>query len=111
MLRLILITISLWIPKFASAAGDNLLTRLGESNPLPYDNIDSLLQDIPSMLVGISTIVFMVMFVYGGYMYFLSQGDEATKVKAMKTLVWAVIGLICVGIAYSLILFVKGKLE
>lgn len=55
------------------------------------------------VLVGITALGFIV---YGGFRYIISKGDEGEVENAKKTITYAVIGIIVIGLAYAIVEFV-----
>ena len=64
--------------------------------------------EIAMMAVGYLTVFFIM---YGGFMYLTSVGEPADLVKAKKTILNAIIGLVISFAAVSLISFVSGILK
>ena len=60
---------------------------------------------------GLLGIIFVVLFVYAGYMYMTAQGEEQKIDKAKKTMSSAVIGLIIVLMSYAIARFVTFRLQ
>lgn len=81
-----------------NAAGYNV----GDAgNPL-YSTISRVIRTALSFL----GIVFMILMVYGGYVWMTARGNEQEVEKAKNTIMTAVIGLIIVASAYAISLFV-----
>lgn len=58
------------------------------------------------VLLGVLGVIFTVLFVYAGYLWFTAEGDAAALVKAKEIMMRAVIGLIIVVSAYVITYFV-----
>lgn len=84
----------------ASAAG------FGEPKSIP-EIIGSLIAAFLSLL----GIIFLVLIIYGGFLWMTSGGNEAKVLKAKKVLTQATIGLIIIVSAYSITYFVIYALE
>lgn len=55
------------------------------------------------LLVGVIAVGFIV---YGGFRYIISRGDEKEVEQAKKTITYAVIGIVVIGLAYAIVAFV-----
>lgn len=60
--------------------------------------------------LGIIGVVFLVLIVYGGLLWMLSEGDETKVGKARGLIFHSIIGLIVVLAAYAITSFVVGSL-
>ncbi len=63
--------------------------------------------DLLSIVVGIISVV---MIIVGGIKYSLSQGDSAQTNSAKNTVLFAIVGLVIVGLAQVIVKFVLNKL-
>ena len=105
----LVLTLMLMQSKLALALGD-LSSKLSGLNPLPWNSLEEIIDNIPRILVGIGTIIFVVMLLINGYRYMISMGNEEVSKKAKQGLTWALAGLIAVYIGYAFIMWIKGKL-
>lgn len=55
-------------------------------------------------------VIFLILTVYGGYIWMSARGDEAQAKKAKGIITMAVIGLVIVVAAYAISAFVVGRL-
>ncbi len=55
-------------------------------------------------------VIFLVLMVYGGYIWLIARGDESKVTKAKDTIVNSLIGLVIVLAAYAITYFVLDKL-
>lgn len=62
--------------------------------------------NILSMAVGI---VAVIMIIYGGFRYVTSGGDSNQLGTAKNTIIYAIVGLVIVGLAQFIVKFVLGK--
>ncbi len=85
----------------ASQAGYN--TNTTSINPLIATIIQSLLS-----LLGI---IFLVLMVYGGYLWMTAAGNEEKVTKAKNLITAAIIGLIIVVASYAISVFVVSKMQ
>lgn len=69
---------------------------------------DNFLKNIQKYMMGLVGIVSVSVFLYIGYMLFTAQGKEEDFKNAWKALVYAVIGLAVMPLAYILVKIVTG---
>ena len=72
--------------------------------------IELLVGNIISIALGILGLIFLVLTVYGGYIWMIARGDEAKVEKAKETMTNSVIGLAIVLGAYAITYFVVSGL-
>ncbi len=69
---------------------------------LPNVPISIIITRIIEWLLGISLILAILVLVYGGIVYITSAGSDRTE-DAKKTITFAILGILIVGISYSII--------
>ena len=74
-------------------------------------NLSLMIAGIIKMLLGLIGIVFVVLFIYGGFLYMTSAGNEDRVKKGKNLITSAVIGLIIIMTAYSIAYFVTTLIE
>ncbi len=72
--------------------------------------IELLVGNIISIALGILGLIFLVLTVYGGYIWMIARGDEAKVEKAKETMTNSIIGLAIVLGAYAITYFVVSGL-
>ncbi|MCX6793153.1 MAG: pilin [Candidatus Falkowbacteria bacterium] len=75
----------------------------------PLKGVTSVPQLIGNVITGVLGIVgslALLMFVYGGFMWMLSAGNEKMVEKGKTTLIWASLGLVVIFMSYALVTFV-----
>lgn len=78
-----------------------------DTSPLPQVKAnDNSVQNILNIVFGIVGVVTFLMIVIGGFRYVLAGGDPAKMAQAKKTILYALIGLVVVLSAYSIVTFV-----
>jgi hypothetical protein len=75
-------------------------------NPKPITGPNGIINNIANILAFITGVVAVIMIMVGGFQYIQSSGDSAKINKAKNTILFAVIGLVVVVVARSLIVFV-----
>ncbi|MEA3248929.1 MAG: pilin [Patescibacteria group bacterium] len=78
--------------------------------PLGPVSIPVIIGNIIRGLIGISGVLALAMFVYGGFMWMTSAGNKERVDKAKNTVVWSVLGLILIFASYALVSFVLSAL-
>lgn len=74
---------------------------------LPKVSADSgRLDTILTVVFGVAGAVALLMLVIGGFRYILSQGDPNGAAQAKNTIIYSIVGLIVVIIAFTIVSFV-----
>ena len=92
------------IPQFSFAAG--LINPLGQGV-----TIAGVISRIIRALLGLSGSVSLLMFVWGGFQYLWSAGDEAKVKSGKSTLKNAALGLVIIFSAYMMVNTIIGALS
>jgi hypothetical protein len=77
-----------------------------ETKTLPHPNQGSAIPTALNIVFGISASIALLMVVIGGFRYVVSNGDPSGSASAKNTILYAIIGLIVVMAAYSIVAFV-----
>ncbi len=85
----------------ASQAGYNTKTT----------SIDPLIASVIQSLLSLLGVIFLVLMVYGGYLWMTAAGNEEKVTKAKNLMTAAIIGLIIVVGSYAISVFVVGKMQ
>lgn len=85
------------VPVLAATAQTNVEIP----NPLKVQSISQLIDRIVTYVIGIATIIFPLIIIYGAWQFLSTGGDMEKVTIARKTITYAVIG-------YILILISKG---
>lgn len=72
-------------------------------NPLGTTDLRLVAGNIVKAVLALSGTAALVMFVWGGAQWILSEGSKEKIAKGQKTIVWAVLGLLFIFIAYALL--------
>jgi len=78
-------------------------------NPLGVTNPSVLIGKVISGALGVVGSFALLMFIYGGFMWMLSAGNEEMVKKGRSTLTWAALGLIVIFTSYILVKFIIDK--
>ncbi len=72
-------------------------------NPLPSSDIRVIIGTFIRAILGLSGALALVMFIWGGFQWMISQGVPAKVQKGKDTLIWATLGLVIIFTAYTLV--------
>ena len=100
---------------FAAAAKDDDKYGLNATaNAAALTTTNSLPQTIGNIIaaaLGLTGTIFLILMIYGGFMWMQARGNEEYVRKA-KEIIWsAVIGLVIIGAAYALTTFIVGAVS
>jgi hypothetical protein len=109
MKKILAIIVSISLPLVAKAQdlGGTLLNQTATTNG-GYTNasIDVIIGTVISALLGLLGVIFLVLIIYGGYIWMIARGDEAKVEKAKTTIINSTIGLVIVLAAYAITYYV-----
>jgi len=97
--------VCLFLIKRVSAQADNKIDLPNLENLSRWENLSDFFQSIPNLLVGLVSVVFLFVLVWGGYIYLTAAGNEERERLAKRVLLFSVIGLVIVLLAYAVVLF------
>src|SRR3989338_8039000 len=72
----------------------------------PKHEVPELAGEIIKIFLGLLGIIFLGLIIYGGYLWMTAMGDEEKIKKSQQTIVPAVVGVVIILAAYSLVHFV-----
>lgn len=83
------------------------------NKPAGLSNTDlgGIVINITNYILGFITIVAVLMLIWGGIRYLTAVGDESAVEEAKNIIMQAIIGLIIVGISYSIVVVVVGWMD
>lgn len=76
------------------------------SNPLKAQSIPQLIGIIINAVLGIVGSIALLMFIYGGFMWLTSGGNDTKIKEGRKTLIWSILGLALIFASYAILKFV-----
>lgn len=85
---------------------DTGLLATREASGLQEGSLAGFVSGIITAVLGIIGVVFLILIVYGGFMWMISQGDDTKVKKARELLYYAILGLIIVISAGAITKFV-----
>lgn len=94
-------------------AGVNLDVRAdcdsGITNAQAEDKVNDLISDIINIFSLIVGVVSVIMIIIGGFRYITSGGDSTNVSSAKNTILYAIVGLIIVALAQTIVRFILGR--
>ena len=88
-----------------SQSSINLTNPLGSTKDVP-----TLIGKVINGVLGVVGSLALLMFIYGGFMWMLSAGNEKMVEKGKNTLMWAAAGLVVIFMSYTLVKFIIDQL-
>ncbi|HSX17871.1 MAG TPA: pilin [Candidatus Saccharimonadales bacterium] len=89
--------------------GINAAAGQGCTAAAPTGSLDKTLDAIINILSTVVGIVAVIMLVIGAFRYITSGGNDQAVASAKKTIIYALIGLVIVALAETIVKFVLGK--
>jgi len=88
------------------------VTTVTLDNPLGKDNDDPrvIAGNIIKAMLGIVGSLALLMFIYGGFLWVISAGNEEKVMKGKQMIMWASFGLAVIFFAYAMVRFVISAL-
>lgn len=77
--------------------------RYGLRNPLGTVSIPVILGRFVSAAIGLVGALFLVMLIYGGFVWMTAGGDSKKVASARKTIINAVLGILVVALSYTFV--------
>jgi uncharacterized iron-regulated membrane protein len=73
-------------------------------------SVEQIVGVVINAVLSLLGVVFLVLIVYGGYLWMIARGDESKVEKAKDTISRSIIGLVIVLAAYAITYFVLSKI-
>lgn len=87
-------------------AQTELLQQLGDATLLPQTNIILIIARIIRVVLGLLGILMVILIMYAGYLYMISQGEQAKTERAKKIITQAIIGFAIIMSSFIITTFV-----
>jgi hypothetical protein len=81
----------------------------GVSEQDATDKINALIADIINIFSLVVGVVSVIMIIIGGFRYITSGGDSSNVSAAKNTILYAIIGLVIVALAQTIVRFILGR--
>jgi len=95
---------------FAQTALKNPLDPLCDPTKGDCGGFELVIQKLITGALGVSGVLALVAFVYGGVLWMVSAGNQTFIDKGRKAMIWAVWGLVVIFSSYAILSFVFGAL-
>jgi len=82
-----------------------------DSGPTASNSVDVIVGNIITTALSLLGVVFVLLMIYGGFLWMMARGEEAQVTKAKDLIQAAIIGLVIVIGAYAIAVFVISKLQ
>ena len=89
---------------------DKTAEKAGYDPTTGTDRVNTIISNIIKAVLSFLGVVFLILMIYGGYLWMTARGNEEQLTRAKNTLTAAVIGLIIVIGAYAISYFVIERL-
>ena len=76
------------------------------TNPLQTVSVPTVVNRIINAFLLIVGSIFLIVIIYGGFMWMTAAGNEARVAKGRNTLVWGVLGVVVIFLAWMLVGFI-----
>ncbi|MCR4313975.1 MAG: pilin [Candidatus Uhrbacteria bacterium] len=101
---------------FILALSPRLLFAATLYNPLDPDNtktvtVSTIIGRLISTILGVTGSIALLMFVYGGFLWLISAGVPDRVKKGKEVMKWAVLGLVIIVGAYTIVRAIVSALE
>ncbi len=88
---------------------DLFAASIKSSVSIPQVSGQALLKNGLNLVYFVIGIVAVIMIIFSGYQYLTANGDSGKAATAMKTILFAVIGLVVAASAFAITSFVMGN--
>jgi hypothetical protein len=109
MKKIIAAASALFLPLVAKAQdlGGTLLNQAAVTNGgYQTTPLETVLGTVISAFLGLLGVIFLVLIIYGGYVWLIARGDESKVEKAKNTIINSTIGLAIVLGAYAITYYI-----
>jgi len=104
-----LLTVTLLVIPLLASAQVTIRSGFGLTFGLGTADLESSVVRIVQWVLGFLGLIAVIFILYGGLIWMMAGGNEEKVTKAKKTIVAAVVGLVVVLIAWSIITFVVSQ--
>ena len=98
-LKKLLVFLFLLAPLATHAAGTTLNSPLGDAGK----SIDTIAKNIITYALGMTGVIALLAFIYGGITWMISAGDTNKVKKGKDIMTWTVLGLIIIFCSYAIL--------
>ena len=87
-------------------AAINSASAVRLDNPLGDRPLESVVSQGIDVVLGISGVLALIAFIYGGVLWMISSGSSSMIAKGKTVMVWSIVGLIVIFSSYAILSFV-----
>jgi len=91
---------------FAQSGGGGTSSGTSLDNPIGVDDPRDIIGNVIKAVLGIVGSLALLMFIYGGFLWVTSAGNDEKIKKGKDILLWASFGLAVIFMSYALVNFV-----
>jgi uncharacterized membrane protein YjfL (UPF0719 family) len=83
--------------------------NMASTDELKKQSVDSLAPSVVNILLWAVGLISVVMIIFGGFRYIISNGDSTKVTAAKNTVMYAVVGLVIAIFSFAIIQFAKDR--
>jgi hypothetical protein len=87
----------------ATVVGEVKFDYTGMTNPLKTVNVAEVIGRVIRAILAIIGSIFLMMVIYGGFTWMTAAGNDTKVAKGRSILMWAIIGIIVIFLAWMLV--------
>ncbi|NUM25654.1 MAG: hypothetical protein HUU49_03470 [Candidatus Buchananbacteria bacterium] len=91
-------------------AASAVLAAEGIENPLGIDDPREIIGNVIRAILGIVGSLALAIFIFGGFTWITSAGNDEKVKKGKEMITWAAFGLVVIFLSYALVTFVIGAI-
>jgi cytochrome bd-type quinol oxidase subunit 2 len=84
----------------------NIMPSWADALPDKWDSIDAFISALLNIFTAVTGLIAVAILIYGGVMYMLSSGNEQKTEKAQNTIIYALVGIVIIGLSRLLVGFI-----
>lgn len=92
-------------------AASAVLAAEGIENPLGIDDPREIIGNVIRAILGIVGSLALAIFIFGGFTWITSAGNDEKVKKGKDMITWAAFGLVVIFLSYALVTFVIGAIK
>lgn len=73
------------------------------TNPIGFNSVPALLNNLIRWILGLVGFIALLSLIWGGVMYIISFGSEAGIKKAKTIIIWSIVGLVVILLAFFIV--------
>lgn len=86
-------------------------TNISDPSSIGWEGVINFITSIIDLLLYFAGAVCLLMLFYAALLYALAYGDESKVETAKKTIIWALVGLLIVALAGTIVFIVRNQLN